>query len=377
MSELTVKFQWRPTGIPNLVRLAKFGTYYGRVKIGGKVHRQSFGVNKRLAIEKLRDWLINMRGQKTAATGTLWSLYERYRAWLQGKRVKEEIDDRTFDYKIELVLTIRAIWPPFSVTPMSRLNPGQLDQEFQTQFRKKYCATRTNGATTVVREMLNLAVEDKLLSKTQYEELTAKFKYVSVNYDYKRLTSKLPSPANVVKLRREVYHRCLRNGSHGGWLFDFLLFTGCRIESARNARWEDVNWEQETIYYREAKYGPYEAPLFPELKEFLLKVKAAMNPKPEDRILPTKSLQSVLTSACTAIEIGHLSHHDLRHLFATRCIEAGKDFVTIASWMGHKDNGRTIMMIYGHLRRHHSKKEAATMMFLPPAAQTNTGKASP
>jgi integrase len=60
-----------------------------------------------------------------------------------------------------------------------------------------------------------------------------------------------------------------------------------------------------------------------------------------------------------------LSHHDLRHLFATRCIEAGKDIPTVASWLGHKDGGRTAMMVYGHLRQTHSQTEAATMDFLP------------
>jgi hypothetical protein len=41
----------------------------------------------------------------------------------------------------------------------------------------------------------------------------------------------------------------------------------------------------------------------------------------------------------------------------------------LAAWLGHGDNGRTAMLIYGHLRKGHSDAEAARMQFLPPAPQ--------
>jgi integrase len=101
------------------------------------------------------------------------------------------------------------------------------------------------------------------------------------------------------------------------------------------------------------------------------KLKSITDGKPSDKVLPTKSLQTVLTAACKDLGLAHLSHHDLRHLFATRCIESGKDVIPVASWLGHKDNGRTVMMVYGHLRREHSQREAATMEFLPTPTDTN------
>jgi integrase len=47
-------------------------------------------------------------------------------------------------------------------------------------------------------------------------------------------------------------------------------------------------------------------------------------------------------------------HHDLRHFFATTCIEAGVDIPTISRWLGHKDGGALAMKVYGHLRQEHS-----------------------
>lgn len=37
-----------------------------------------------------------------------------------------------------------------------------------------------------------------------------------------------------------------------------------------------------------------------------------------------------------------ITHHDLRHLSATTCIESGVDVPTVARWLGHRD-GKSFM----------------------------------
>ena len=56
-------------------------------------------------------------------------------------------------------------------------------------------------------------------------------------------------------------------------------------------------------------------------------------------------------------------HHDLRHLFASTCIEAGVDIPTVSRWLGHKDGGGLAMKVYGHLRREHSAAQAQRVRF--------------
>src|ERR1041385_3250571 len=53
----------------------------------------------------------------------------------------------------------------------------------------------------------------------------------------------------------------------------------------------------------------------------------------------------------------------LRHLFATRCIEAGVDIPTVSRWLGHVDGGALAMRTYGHLRREHSAAMAQRVTF--------------
>jgi hypothetical protein len=76
-----------------------------------------------------------------------------------------------------------------------------------------------------------------------------------------------------------------------------------------------------------------------------------------------KECQGSITRACQKLEIRRFTHHDLRHLFATRCIESGVDIPTVARWLGHKDGGALAMKVYGHLRDQHSSNMAKRVTF--------------
>jgi integrase len=379
MNKLKRKQTWEPTKIPNLFRLKESGIYYGRVKVkGGKQIRKSLKTNSfTVAKKNLRDWLLSLQITKKAAGGTWGAVIEPYQVWLQGQKIKGEITDSTIEYKEELIDNIRNTWGKFDASKLAELTEEIL-ANWQVTHRAKYCATRTNGATTVLREMIAIAVKKNAMTKETSTAVLPGLRYVRVQYDYKRLLNNLPEPPQVIQLRSEVYHRCKLAGTLGGWLFDFLLFSGSRIKSAGDVRWQDVKWNANgngKLYFRTAKYGPYEIPLFPQLRELLDRIKKEYpNAKPDGKVLPTRSLQTVLANACEHLNLAHLSHHDLRHLFATRCIEAGVDIPTVASWLGHKDGGRTAMMVYGHLRETHSQAQAKTVDFLPKPGQKTDPK---
>jgi len=71
-----------------------------------------------------------------------------------------------------------------------------------------------------------------------------------------------------------------------------------------------------------------------------------------------------IATACKKLGIPRFTHHDLRHLFATRCIESGVDIPTVSRWLGHKDGGALAMKVYGHLRDQHSTNMAQKVTFL-------------
>jgi integrase len=80
-------------------------------------------------------------------------------------------------------------------------------------------------------------------------------------------------------------------------------------------------------------------------------------------ILSVVECEKALTSACAKLGVHRLTRHDLRHLFATRCIESGVDIPTVSRWLGHSDGGALAMKTYGHLRDEHSQAMAAKVIF--------------
>ena len=76
-----------------------------------------------------------------------------------------------------------------------------------------------------------------------------------------------------------------------------------------------------------------------------------------------RECQNAINSACKKLGIARFTHHDLRHLFATRCIESGVDIPTVSRWLGHKDGGALAMKVYGHLRDQHSVNMAQRVTF--------------
>src|SRR5947207_15474821 len=81
------------------------------------------------------------------------------------------------------------------------------------------------------------------------------------------------------------------------------------------------------------------------------------------KVLRVSECQKELDRACKKVRADRITHHDIRHLFATRCIESGVDIPTVSRWLGHKDGGALCMKTYGHLRQDHSLAQAQRVSF--------------
>jgi integrase len=155
-----------------------------------------------------------------------------------------------------------------------------------------------------------------------------------------------------------------------GDLVEFLAFSGCRINEAARVRWIDVDEAKGRTWIAPGKNdeGRY-IPLLESMRDLLGRVRARPRWFRADRrreggfILSVAECEEALTNACTKADAHRLTHHDLRHLFATRCIEAGVDVPTVSRWLGHKDGGALAMRTYGHLRSEHFDAMAAKVQF--------------
>jgi integrase len=152
-------------------------------------------------------------------------------------------------------------------------------------------------------------------------------------------------------------------------LVRFLAFSGCRISEARQVTWADVDLARGFIRVRNAKRKITSnksevrlVPIIPAMGELLERLQKS-NPQPEQRVCELGECEGSLTRACNLAGVKRITHHDLRHLFATQCIESGIDIPTISRWLGHSDGGALAMNTYGHLRDKHSAAMAQKVTF--------------
>jgi integrase len=107
-------------------------------------------------------------------------------------------------------------------------------------------------------------------------------------------------------------------------------------------------------------------PIIAEMRELLERLRQERPDEPADaRVMRVTQSELAMKAAEKKAGIAHLTHHDLRHLFATRCIESGVDIPTVSRWLGHKDGGALAMKVYGHLRNQHSASMAKLVNFAP------------
>src|SRR5262249_17211530 len=156
-----------------------------------------------------------------------------------------------------------------------------------------------------------------------------------------------------------------------------LAFTGCRKGEAVQITWQDVDFDAGEIVVRgdpetaTKNWTVRRVPLIPEARELFERMGAECAREPLNaKVFRVREAQKALDRACVKVGIDRITHHDLRHLFATRCIESGVDIPTVSRWLGHKDGGALAMKTYGHLRREHSIAQAQRVRFTPVAATT-------
>lgn len=112
--------------------------------------------------------------------------------------------------------------------------------------------------------------------------------------------------------------------------------------------------------------------MIPAAEALFRAMRARRADEPKDaKVFLVRECQHSMNRAAQKVEMDRITHHDLRHLFATACIESGIDIPTVSRWLGHKDGGALAMKTYGHLRNEHSAAAAKRVSFDPIPVASN------
>lgn len=138
--------------------------------------------------------------------------------------------------------------------------------------------------------------------------------------------------------------------------FLFCLYTGCRRSEALNVRWQDIDYTFNVLHIKGTKTTTSDRyiPLFDDLMELLNTL-----PKGQGKIFNhhTDYVSKTFKKYCPTHKL-----HDLRHTFATRCLECGINLKVVQQWLGHS-NYNTTANIYSHALQEFTTEESKKLKF--------------
>lgn len=361
---------WERTRLQNLVR-HKSGRYYARAFAGGKEVWKSLKTSHfSVAQAKLAEFLKEHRERVSNSNGEVsakMTFGEAAAVHLCNLDDNLRIKPRTRDYWRECLAALQKSWSGLNETEVRKITQTDC-REWARAYGKTVSPTRYNNTVSVLRHILNVAVEAGVI----YSNAAAAVKRAPVRS--KEIT--LPTIEKFNALIAEMRTGHSRDSINCGDFASGLAFTGCRVGEAREIAWRDIDFDAGEIVVRgDAAAGTKNwelrrVPLIPDAHALFQRMRSERPGESLDaKVFRVAECQKSLDRAARKVGADRITHHDLRHLFATRCIESGVDIPTVSRWLGHKNGGALAMKTYGHLRREHSLAQAQRVTFAPVATK--------
>jgi integrase len=356
---------WQTTAVQNLVRYVPSGTYFARFRVGGKLVWKSlktatFSVAKQRLPDTLRDHRSKIESFTAFAEGKM-TVGDAAEVYLHKVRVSASLKPRSKDYRELMIDFIRRSWPTLFGTDVRKVSPRDCEV-WLSRYQQRYSPSVINNSIGTLRAIFDEAIR----TGARFNNPATGLSRVKVRQ--KRL--ELPSREEFLKFVDAIRNAGARQSKDCANLVCFLAYSGLRIGEAKHVTWADANFARRQLHVRgdpqtATKNGETRfVPMIPELERMLTELRAERPNEPATAaVMRVFECQNSMTHAAAKIRMKRITHHDLRHLFATICIESGVDIPTVSRWLGHKDGGALCMKTYGHLRQDHSFTQAQRVSF--------------
>jgi integrase len=339
-----------------LMQFIPAGTYYARTKVRGKSVRVSLSTDVfTTARLRLPDKLRELR-QLPVEVGTF---ADGRLAYEQETKVDHTLAELSKVYRLRCVEALLDTWPGLDKQKVDSITEADC-RKWAQRYAERYAPQFFNNSLNILRRIFTLAGLGR--------DSNHAFKIKRLGLRLKPL--ELPTSQEFERMLTVIETSGAAQAKDCADLVRFLSFTGCRIAEMKQAFWRDVDWQRNELTIHCVKRrltgsAPMTRilPMIPALRQLLERLWQEQHAQMADRICRLSECQGALTRACRIVGCARLTHHSLRHLFATRCVETGIDIPTVARWLGHSDGGMLGLKIYGHLRREHSQSMAAKVTF--------------
>ena len=265
-------------------------------------------------------------------------------------------------YRSRTIKDLCKTWPGLDATDIRKITQrGCL--EWAARYGQKYSPSLYNNTVGTLRHILEIGIQ----AGARYGNPAHTIPKVKV----RQKVLKLPEQKQFLQMVRSIRAAGSRFSKSCGDLTEFLAYSGCRKGEAARVYGRDCDFTKGEIVINgdpvtgTKNWEIRRIPMIPDMRRLLQRIRSERKGEEwaDTTVMQVRECQKALDSACEDIGVARITHHDLRHLFATRCIESGVDIPTVSRWLGHKDGGALAMRTYGHLRDQHSAAMAQKVTF--------------
>jgi integrase len=363
--------RWQKTPVANLVRHVQSGNYYARIRVRSKLIWKSLKTD-RISVAKLRLSDFHKEERQRAASQTavargVMTFGDALEMFKQRLQNDPDAKPKTKEYYHWRISALLKSWPGLNEEDISKITAAQC-RDWAFQNASKWSSISHNHTVSILRRVFSIAIE----AGARYDNPGLAAKRVREKVEKEIV---LPDFKNFGKMVKTVKNAGSGFSKPASELIEFLAYGGFRKGEARNVTWADCDFKRgEIIIKGDPETGTKNGevriiPMIPDMRRLLKRMKAERPEENKDApVMRVFECQKSIDRASKILGIKRITHHDLRHLFATRCIESGVDIPTVSRWLGHKDGGALAMKTYGHLRNEHSQQMAKRVRFSGPAA---------
>lgn len=369
---------WQKSRYSNLIRYVPSGIYYARLRVKGKLIRRSLETDL-ISVAKLRltDFEKHERQLSESNDATRRgriTVSEAIETYTQRKAGDASLKPRTRQYHDERIKALLKSWGGLAEKEIRAITKSDC-LNWAAAYGKGFSASAFNHTIGVLRGILEIGVE----VGARYDNPASHIKRAS---ERSKILN-LPEPDQFKRFVAELESGASRDSRNCADLVRFLAFGGFRKSEAANITWGDCDFEKGEILVRgdadtgTKNWSVRRVPMIPDMRQLLDRLHGERASETQAQpVMRVRECQKAMDRAAGVVGMPRITHHDLRHLFATLCIESGVDIPTVSRWLGHKDGGALAMRVYGHLRDQHSVTMAqkVTLGKLEHETKTKSGR---
>jgi integrase len=249
---------------------------------------------------------------------------------------------------------------------LREITPGMVHDHVAVRIKSGVSARTVNLEIVALRNVLKSAVDDKLINTVP---------------GFKRLKEIKTSRRCLTTAEVEAVALAAKEAPMTGQMVhDFILlmaYSGGRWAETLRLRWQDVDFQQKQIHFGMdglSKNGESRAVDFNvRLEKHLLEMKTRRAPD-SDFLFPSPkrnehktdhamTFNKTIRDARVKAGVKDFTCHLCRHYFASMALMSKVDVHTVASWLGHRDNGVLLARTYSHLLNEHKREQAQRVNF--------------